>query len=58
MLTARSAMGGPMDGQNGDRDDDRKDDGQHGDDEPGGPFRGLGRRLGDAHGVDESIRDE
>jgi hypothetical protein len=51
-------MHGPVNGQDGDRDENGKDDGQQGDDEPGGAFRGLGRGLGDAHGVDEGVRDE
>jgi hypothetical protein len=31
---------------------------QHDEDEPRSPICGLGRGLGDAHGVDESVRDE
>ena len=34
------------------------DKGKHNDDEPGGAVRGLRRRLGDAHGVDEGVRDK
>jgi hypothetical protein len=52
------AMRGPMNRQDGDGDENGEDYGQQGDDEPGGAFCGLGRGLGDAHGVDEGVRDE
>jgi hypothetical protein len=35
-----------------------KDDGQHSDDEPGSSIGGLRRGLGDAHRVDERVRDD
>ena len=47
-----------MNGQEGDSGDGGKDSCQHGDDEQGGAVGGLGRGLGDAHGVDEGVRDE
>ena len=47
-----------MNGQDGDGGDGGKDRGQHSYDEQGGAIRGLGRGLGDAHGVDEGVRDE
>ena len=51
-------MRGPMDGHNHDGDDGGEDGGEHDDDEPGGAVGGLGRRLGDPHGVDKGVRDE
>ena len=47
-----------MDGHDDDGDDGCKDGGEHDDDEPGGTVGGLGRRLGDPHGVDKGVRDE
>ena len=47
-----------MDGHDDDGDDGGEDGGEHDDDEPGCSVGGLGRRLGDPHGVDECIRDE
>ena len=47
-----------MDGHDDDGDDRGKDGGKHDDDEPGGAVGGLGRRLGDPHGVDKGVRDE
>ena len=51
-------MSGPVKGQNRYRHD-RGDDGrQHDENEPGSAVSGLGRGLGDAHGVNKSVRDE
>ncbi len=47
-----------MDRQSCDGGDDGDDGREHDDDEPGGAVRGLRRRLGDAHGVDEGVRDK
>lgn len=47
-----------MNSQKSDGGDGGKDGGQHSDDEQGGAVCGLWRRLGDAHGVDEGVRDE
>ena len=51
-------MSGPVKGQNRYRDDRGEDGRQHDEDEPGSAVSGLGRGLGDAHGVDEGVRDE
>jgi hypothetical protein len=51
-------MRGPAKGENRDRHDRGKDGGQHNENEPGGAVCGLGRGLGDAHGVDKGVRDE
>ena len=51
-------MSGPVKSQNRYRHDCGEDGGQHDEDEPGGAGCGLGRGLGDAHGVDEGVRDE
>ncbi len=51
-------MRGPAKGQNRYRDDRGEDGRQHDEDEPGGAVSGLGGGLGDAHGIDEGVRDE
>jgi hypothetical protein len=53
LVTGCKVQADDRDGCNGDQDEC-----QHGDDEPGGTISGLGRRLGDAHGVDEEVGDE
>ena len=47
-----------MNGQKADSGDGGKDGGQHDYDEQCGAVSSLGRGLGDAHGVDEGVRDE
>jgi hypothetical protein len=47
-----------MNGHKGDGGDDGEHGGKQDDDEPGGTICGLGRWLGDSHGVDESVRYE
>jgi len=53
-----SVMGGQVDGHDCDGDDGSEYGGEHDDDEPGGAVCGLGRGLGDPHGVDKGVRDE
>jgi hypothetical protein len=47
-----------VDGDYCDGDDGCKYGSEHDNDEPGGTVCGLGRRLGDTHGVDKGVRDE
>ena len=51
-------MRGPMDGQESHGYYSGEDCSEHEEDEPRGTFCDLRRRLSDAHGVDEGIRDE
>lgn len=53
LVTGCKVQADDRDGRDGDQDEC-----QHGDDEPGGTISGLGRGLGDAHGVDEEVGDE
>lgn len=53
LVTGREMQAEDCHQRNGD-----EDAGQHDGDEPGGAHGLFGRRLGDAHGVDESVRDE
>ncbi len=47
-----------MNGDDCDGKDGDDDGAEHDEDEPGGSFCGLRGGLGDAHGVDEGVRDE
>ena len=47
-----------MDGQNCDGGDSGKHGSEQNEDKPCGAFFRLGRGLGDAHRVDEGVRDE
>lgn len=47
-----------MQADDGDCRNSDQDGCQHGDDEPGGASGVFGGGLGDAHGVDEEVRDE
>ncbi len=47
-----------MDGDDGDGGDESDYGEKHADDELSGAIRGLGRGLGDTHGVDKGIRDD
>lgn len=47
-----------MDGDSCDGGNEHDNDGEHDDDEPGCTICSLWRGLGDAHGVDEGVRDE
>ena len=47
-----------MQAEDGDGCNADKDASQHKGDEPGSAVCGLGRGLGDAHGVDERVREE
>jgi hypothetical protein len=49
---------GEMDRYRGNSGDRRENRGHHDDDVPGGALFGSRRRPGDAHGVNEKIRDE
>jgi hypothetical protein len=51
-------VGRPADGQSRHRGNNGDNRSEHDHDEPGRPVFGLRRGLGDAHGVDESVRDE
>jgi len=51
-------MRGPMDGQESHGYYSGEDCSEHEEDEPRGTVCGLRRRLSDAHGVDEGVRDE
>ena len=51
-------MRGPVDSQGGYGDYGGEDRTEHEEDEPRGTVCGLRRGLGDAHGVDEGVRDE
>lgn len=51
-------MSGPVDGHERYGGDGGEHDREHDDDEPRCAIGGLGRGLGNPHGVDEGVRDE